>query len=101
MTSPNISSPTKKKPATGLIFKARTGMIGWSDARLAEVDFHPAMGYFLKIDGENKTSGKTEQVQIWLNDMDTADLIALLTKLMIKNGGTASETLHRFLELRS
>jgi len=90
-----------KNPATGLIFKSREGMIGWSDARLAEVDFHKAMGYFLKIDGTNNKSGKTEQVQIWFNEQDTADLIALLIKLMRANGKGPTETLERFLELRS
>jgi hypothetical protein len=87
-----------EKLTTGLCFKSRNGITGWSDARLAEIDFHKNMGYFLKIDGQSNQTGKTEQVQIWLNEQDSADLVAILIKLMRKNGG--NETLERFLELR-
>jgi hypothetical protein len=95
-----MSEPYKKL-ATGLIFKSRGEMVGWSNVRLAEVDFHKAMGYFLKIDGTNNKSGKTEQVQIWMNEQDTADMIALLVKLMREKGSASSDTLQRFLELRA
>ena len=88
------------KLQTGLVFKSRLGMTGWNDARLSEVDFRDNMGFFIKIDGENNKSGKTEQVQIWLNEQDAADLVALLTKLMLQKGGTCADTLKRFLELR-
>jgi hypothetical protein len=89
---------SSKKLASGLAFKSHLGIVGWVDARLAEVDFQENMGYFLKIDGQSNQTWKTEQVQIWLNEQDTADIIALLIKLMRKNGG--NETLKRFLELR-
>lgn len=89
------------KLTSGLCFKSRTGITGWSDARLAEVDFHKNMGYFLKIDGTNNQTGKTEQVQIWLNVFDTADLVALLIKLMRAQGGASVDALNRLLEIRS
>ena len=88
-----------QKLASGLTFKSHLGIIGWKNARLAEVDFRENMGYFLKIDGESNQTGKTEQVQVWFNEQDAADVVALLVKLMRKNGG--NETLERFLELRS
>lgn len=86
------------KLASGLAFKSHLGIVGWRDARLAEVDFRENLGYYLKIDGKSNPTGKTEQVQIWLNEQDTADVVALLVKLMRKNG--SNETLERFLELR-
>jgi hypothetical protein len=87
-----------KKLASGLAFKSHLGIVGWQDARLAEVDFRENMGYFLKIDGQSNQTGKTEQVQIWLNERDTSDVVAILIKLIRKNGG--DETLERFLKLR-
>jgi hypothetical protein len=88
------------KLQSGLCFKSRKGIVGWSDARLAEVDFHPDMGFFLKIDGTSNQSGETEQVQIWLNEFDTADLVVLLTKLIRKQGSPVVDTLNRLKELR-
>jgi hypothetical protein len=59
---------------TGALFKM--GEIrGWKNAHLRETNVVEG-DYFLKIDGQNRDTGKPEQIQIFISRLDAASLVA-------------------------
>ena len=71
------------KPITGMIHKS-PDMTSWKDANLAEVNIVNG-AYFLKVDGHETHTGRKEQIQLFLCEMDAAAVSASLEKLLLKS----------------
>lgn len=80
---------TESRLTTGLLVKHYGGgtakFIRWLTASLREAGLD-GEGYYLKVDGMEEISGKAEQLYLFLNESDVADVISQWKKIVDERG---------------